>query len=883
MSEGEKLIPINIEDEMKSAYIDYSMSVIVSRALPDVRDGLKPVHRRVLYGMYDLGVTSKSAHKKSARIVGEVLGKYHPHGDTSVYDAMVRMAQEWSLRYLLVDGQGNFGSVDGDSPAAMRYTEARMRKISEEIMADIEKETVDFQLNFDDTLYEPKVMPTRVPTLLINGATGIAVGMATNMPPHNLTEVINGTLAFIDNNDIEVDELMTHIKAPDFPTGGTIYGYEGVREAFKTGRGRIVMRAKVGFEEVDGRECIIVTEIPYQVNKADMIKRTADLVNEKKIEGIANIRDESDRNGMRIVYILKRDATPNVVLNTLYKFTQLQSSFSVNNIALVKGRPQMLNLKDMIHYFVEHRHDVVIRRTRFELRKAEERAHILEGLIIASDNIDEVIALIRSSKNTDEAREKLIERFQLSDLQARAIVEMRLRQLTGLEQDKLRAEYEELMKLIEHLKALLEDVNLRTALIKEELVEIRDKYGDARRSMIEYSGGDVSIEDLIADENVVITISHAGYIKRTNLSEYKTQNRGGVGQKSAGTRDQDFLENMFVATNHQYMMFFTQKGKCFWMRVYEIPEGSKTAKGRAIQNLINIESDDKVKAFICTQDLKDQDYIKSHNLVMVTKQGQVKKTSLEKYSRPRVNGVAAITIKEGDELLEAKLTNGESQIILAVKSGKLVRFEETKTRPMGRTASGVRGITLKDETDEVIGMVTVDKDNINDSQILVVTENGYGKRTKLVDEDGEDVYRITNRGGKGVKTLNITEKTGKLISISAVTDADDLMIINKSGLTIRMAVEDLRVMGRATQGVKLINLKGSDSIAAVTKVMKDDVAEVVVDEDGNVIETEAIERVKPVLEVLEEDGVAEDDDSDEEDDIVEDDEDEAEDDDETDN
>ncbi|WP_291104433.1 MULTISPECIES: DNA gyrase subunit A [unclassified Flavobacterium] len=856
MSEGEKLIPINIEDEMKSAYIDYSMSVIVSRALPDVRDGLKPVHRRVLYGMYDLGVTSKSAHKKSARIVGEVLGKYHPHGDTSVYDAMVRMAQEWSLRYLLVDGQGNFGSVDGDSPAAMRYTEARMRKISEEIMADIEKETVDFQLNFDDTLYEPKVMPTRVPTLLINGATGIAVGMATNMPPHNLTEVINGTLAYIDNNEIEIDELMTYIKAPDFPTGGTIYGYEGVREAFKTGRGRIVMRAKVGFEEVDGRECIIVTEIPYQVNKADMIKRTADLVNDKKIEGIANIRDESDRNGMRIVYILKRDATPNVVLNTLYKFTQLQSSFSVNNIALVKGRPQMLNLKDMIHYFVEHRHDVVVRRTQFDLRKARERAHILEGLIIASDNIDEVIALIKASKNTEEAREKLIERFKLSDIQSRAIVEMRLRQLTGLEQDKLRAEYDEIMKTIEHLQALLDDINLRIALIKEELIEIREKYGDARRSLIEYSGGDVSIEDLIADENVVITISHAGYIKRTNLSEYKTQNRGGVGQKSAGTRDQDFLENMFVATNHQYMMFFTQKGKCFWMRVYEIPEGSKTAKGRAIQNLVNIESDDKVKAFICTQDLKDQDYIKSHNLIMVTKKGQVKKTSLEKYSKPRVNGVAAITIKEGDELLEAKLTDGKSQIILAVKSGKLVRFEETKTRPMGRTASGVRGITLKDDTDEVIGMVTVNDMN---SEILVVAENGYGKRSSL------DEYRITNRGGKGVKTLNITEKTGKLISINAVTDADDLMIINKSGLTIRMAVEDLRVMGRATQGVKLINIKGNDSIAAVTKVMKDDVAEVVVDEDGNVIETEAIERVKPVLEALEDEGADEEDDSEEED------------------
>ncbi|MDW8852972.1 DNA gyrase subunit A [Flavobacterium sp. MMLR14_040] len=868
MSEGEKLIPINIEDEMKSAYIDYSMSVIVSRALPDVRDGLKPVHRRVLYGMYDLGVTSRSAHKKSARIVGEVLGKYHPHGDTSVYDAMVRMAQEWSMRYLLVDGQGNFGSVDGDSPAAMRYTEARMRKISEDIMADIEKETVDFQLNFDDTLYEPKVMPTRVPTLLVNGATGIAVGMATNMPPHNLTEVINGTLAYLDNNDIEVDELMTHIKAPDFPTGGVIYGYEGVREAFKTGRGRIVMRAKVGFEEVDGRECIIVTEIPYQVNKAEMIKRTADLVNDKKIEGIANIRDESDRNGMRIVYILKRDATPNVVLNTLYKFTSLQSSFSVNNIALVKGRPQMLNLKDMIHYFIEHRHDVVVRRTQFELRKAEERAHILEGLIIASDNIDEVIAIIRGSKNTEEAREKLIERFKLSDIQARAIVEMRLRQLTGLEQDKLRAEFEELMKLIEHLKALLADVDLRTKLIKEELEEIREKYGDERRSQIEYSGGDVSIEDLIADENVVITISHAGYIKRTNLTEYKTQNRGGVGQKSAGTRDQDFLEHMFVATNHQYMMFFTQKGKCFWMRVYEIPEGSKTAKGRAIQNLVNIESDDKVKAFICTQDLKDKDYINSHNLVMVTKQGQVKKTSLEKYSKPRVNGVAAITIKEGDELMGAQLTDGESQIILAVKSGKLVRFEETKTRPMGRTASGVRGISLKDDTDEVIGMVTVAKNDVNDSQILVVTENGYGKRTKLVDEDGEDVYRITNRGGKGVKTLNITEKTGKLISINAVTDADDLMIINKSGLTIRMAIEDLRVMGRATQGVRLINLKGKDSIAAVTKVMKDDVEEVVVDEDGNVVGP-VIERVKPDLEVLEDDGTVEDD-EDDTDEVVED-------------
>jgi len=815
MSDGEKLIPINIEDEMKSAYIDYSMSVIVSRALPDVRDGLKPVHRRVLYGMYDLGVFSNKAHKKSARIVGEVLGKYHPHGDTSVYDAMVRMAQEWSLRYLLIDGQGNFGSVDGDSPAAMRYTEARMKKMSEDIMADIDKETVDFQLNFDDTLYEPKVMPTRVPNLLINGASGIAVGMATNMAPHNLREVIDGTFAYIDNNDIEIDELINYVKAPDFPTGGVIYGYDGVREAFKTGRGRIVMRAKVGFEEVDGRESIIVTEIPYQVNKAEMIKKTADLVNDKKIEGIANIRDESDRNGMRIVYILKRDAVPNVVLNTLFKYTQLQSSFSVNNIALVAGRPQMLNLKDLIHYFVEHRHDVVVRRTKYDLRKAEERAHILEGLIIASDNIDEVIALIRGSKNTDEAREKLMTRFSLSDIQSRAIVEMRLRQLTGLEQDKLRAEYEDIMKLIQELKALLASKELRMELIKTELHEIRDKYGDDRRSTIEYAGGDVSIEDLIADENVVITISHAGYIKRTNLSEYKTQNRGGVGQKSAGTRDQDFLEHMYVATNHQYMMFFTQKGKCFWMRVYEIPEGSKTSKGRAIQNLINIESDDKVKAFICTKDLKDTEYINNHYVIMVTKQGIVKKTSLEQYSRPRVNGVAAITIREDDELFEAKLTNGESQILLAVKSGKLVRFEEGKTRPMGRTASGVRGITLADEQDEVIGMVSV---NDMTSEILVVAENGYGKRSSL------DEYRITNRGGKGVKTLNITEKTGKLVSINNVTDADDLMIINKSGLTIRMDVSDLRVMGRATQGVRLINIKGNDSIAAVTKVMKEEEA-----------------------------------------------------------
>jgi len=825
-SEGvERLIPINIEDEMKSAYIDYSMSVIVSRALPDVRDGLKPVHRRVLFGMYELGVLSNRAHKKSARIVGEVLGKYHPHGDSSVYDAMVRMAQEWSLRYLLVDGQGNFGSVDGDSPAAMRYTEARMRKIAEEILADIDKETVDFQLNFDDTLEEPKVMPTKVPTLLVNGASGIAVGMATNMAPHNLSEVIDGTLAYIDNADIEIDELMQHIKAPDFPTGGVIYGYEGVREAFKTGRGKIVLRAKANFEETNGKECIIVTEIPYQVNKADMIKRTADLVNDKKIEGISNIRDESDRNGMRIVYELKRDAVPNVVLNTLYKFTQLQSSFSVNNIALVNGRPELLNLKDLIHHFVEHRHEVVVRRTQYQLRKAEERAHILEGLIIASDNIDEVIALIRSSKDGDEARTKLIERFNLSEIQARAIVEMRLRQLTGLEQDKLRAEYEEIMNLIAHLKDLLANKELRMNLIKEELTEIKEKYGDERRSTIEYSGGDVSIEDLIADEQVVITISHAGYIKRTALSEYKTQNRGGVGQKSAGTRDQDFLEHMYVATNHQYMLFFTQKGKCFWMRVYEIPEGSKTSKGRAIQNLINIENDDKVKAFICTQDLKNEEYINNHYVIMVTLRGQVKKTSLELYSRPRQNGINAITIKEDDELLEAKLTTGNSQVLVASKTGKLVRFEEEKTRPMGRTASGVRGITLADNKDEVIGMITIDKNHINDSQILVVTENGYGKRTKLVDDDGEDVYRITNRGGKGVKTLKITEKTGKLIAINDVTDDDDLMIINKSGLTIRMRVSDLRVTGRATQGVRLINIKGNDSIAAVAKVMREEEGE----------------------------------------------------------
>ncbi|WP_431160876.1 DNA gyrase subunit A [Flagellimonas beolgyonensis] len=813
MAEGEKLIPINIEDEMKSAYIDYSMSVIVSRALPDVRDGLKPVHRRVLFGMHELGVRSTSAHKKSARIVGEVLGKYHPHGDTSVYDTMVRMAQEWSLRYMLIDGQGNFGSVDGDSPAAMRYTEARMRKIADEMLADIDKETVDHQLNFDDTLQEPTVLPTRIPNLLVNGASGIAVGMATNMPPHNLSEVVDGTIAYIDNHDIEIDDLITHIKAPDFPTGGIIYGYDGVKEAFHTGRGRVVMRAKASFEEVQGRECIIVTEIPYQVNKADMIKKTADLVNEKKIEGIASIRDESDRKGMRIVYILKRDAIPNIVLNTLYKYTALQSSFSVNNIALVNGRPQLLNLKEIIHYFVEHRHEVVVRRTTYELRKAQEREHILQGLIIASDNIDEVIAIIRGSSNVDEARTNLMERFKLSEIQAKAIVEMRLRQLTGLEQDKLREEYEELLKTIEDLKDILEKKERRMQIIKDELQEVKEKYGDERRSEINYAGGDLSIEDMIPDEQVVITISHAGYIKRTPLSEYKTQNRGGVGQKASSTRNEDFLEHLFVGTNHQYMLFFTQKGKCFWMRVYEIPEGSRTSKGRAIQNLINIETDDKVKAFICTQDLKDEDYVNSHYVIMATKKGVVKKTSLEQYSRPRQNGINAITVRDGDELLEAKLTTGTSQIFLGLKSGKAIRFEESKTRPMGRNASGVRGITLADDNDEVIGMVSVH--NFEDD-ILVVSENGYGKRSNLDD------YRITNRGGKGVKTISITDKTGGLVAIKNVTDTDDLMIINKSGIAIRMSVEDLRVMGRATQGVRLINLKGGDSIAAVAKVMKED-------------------------------------------------------------
>ena len=813
MAEHDKIIPINIEEEMKSAYIDYSMSVIVSRALPDVRDGLKPVHRRVLFGMHELGIKATGAHKKSARVVGEVLGKYHPHGDTSVYDAMVRMAQDWSMRYEMVDGQGNFGSPDGDSPAAMRYTEVRMQKISEDMLADIDKDTVDHRLNFDDTLQEPTVLPTRIPSLLVNGASGIAVGMATNMAPHNLTEVVDGTVAYIENNDIDIEGLMEHIKAPDFPTGGTIYGYEGVKQAFLTGRGRVVIRAKANFEEVNGRECIIVTELPYQVNGSDLLKKTVDLINDHKIDGIATIRDETSRKGRRIVYVLKRDAIPNIVMNKLYKYTALQTSFSVNNIALVKGKPEVLNLKDLIVHFVAHRHDVVVRRTQYELKKAEARAHILEGLIIASDNIDEVIKLIRASSNGDEARIKLMERFELSEIQAKAIVEMRLRQLTGLEQDKLRSEYEEIMALIVDLKDILSDESRRMSIIKEELLVVKDKYGDERRSVIEYAGGELNIEDMIPDTKVVVTISHAGYIKRTGLSEYKVQNRGGRGQKGVATRNEDFLEHLFVATNHQYMLFFTQKGKVFWMRVYEIPEGNKTSKGRAIQNLVNIENDDKVKAFLVTEDLKNEDYVNNNYVVMVTKKGQTKKTSLEQYSRPRTNGINAITIKEGDELLEAKLTNGENQIMIALKSGKSIRFEESKTRPMGRNASGVRGITLRDEKDEVVGMVAIPDEDLD---ILVVSEKGYGKRSKLSD------YRVTNRGGKGVKTINITEKTGPLVAIKNVSDDDDLMIINKSGITIRMGVADLRVMGRATQGVKLINIKDNDSIAAVAKVLSED-------------------------------------------------------------
>ena len=842
---------------MKSAYIDYSMSVIVSRALPDVRDGLKPVHRRVLYGMQELGVFSNRPYRKSARIVGDVMGKYHPHGDSAIYDTMVRMAQEWSLRYPLVDGQGNFGSVDGDSPAAMRYTEAKLRKLAEELLSDLEKETVDFKPNFDDSLTEPSVLPSRIPNLLVNGASGIAVGMATNMPPHNLTEVVNGTIAYIDNRDIDIPGLMEHIKAPDFPTGGVIYGYEGVKSAFEEGKGRVVIRGTATIEEIrEGREAIIVSEIPYMVNKADMIKKTADLVNDKKIDGISDIRDESDRTGMRIVYELKRDAIPNVVLNKLYKYTALQSSFSVNNIALVNGKPMALNLKEMIHHYVEHRHEVVVKRTKFELRKAEERAHILEGLIIASDNIDEVIALIRASKSPEEAREKLIERFELSDVQSRAIVEMRLRQLTGLEQDKLRDEYNGLIEKIKDLKDILSDERRRMLIIKTELEEVRDKYGDERRSTIEYSANEMRIEDLIPDEEVVVTISHAGYIKRTSLAEYKVQNRGGVGSKGTKTRDKDFLEHLFVATNHNYLLIFTQKGRCFWMRVFEVPEGNKSSKGRAIQNLINIEQDDKVMAYINTGDVKSEDYIKRpaeqkdidnglannigelvdrYYIVMCTKRGVIKKTPLEAYSRPRTNGINAIGIREGDELLEAKLTNGSNEILLAVKSGRAIRFNEEKVRSMGRTASGVRGITVGDGGNEVIGMVCVDNDT-NDT-ILVVSEKGYGKRTYLNDpEDGEAIYRITNRGGKGVKTLNVTDKTGSLCSIKVVSDDDDLMIITKSGITIRMHVESMRTMGRATQGVRLINLRGSDEIASVAKVERSDDEEEAIDEEGNPVE-----------------------------------------------
>ncbi len=815
MNAGEKLIPINIVDEMKSSYIDYSMSVIVSRALPDVRDGLKPVHRRVLYGMYDLGVFSNKKHLKSARIVGDVLGKYHPHGDISVYDAMVRMAQPWSLRYLMVDGQGNFGSMDGDPPAAMRYTEARLKKISDEILSDLDKETVDFQNNFDDTTKEPTVLPTRIPTLLVNGSSGIAVGMATNMAPHNLSESIDAICAYIDNRDITIDELMKHIIAPDFPTGGIIYGYDGVRDAFHTGRGRVVLRGKVKFEEIGNRNAIVVTEVPYQVNKADMIERTAELVKEDKIPGIYEIRDESDREGLRVVYELKNDAIPNVVLNLLYKYTALQTSFSINNIALVGGRPQQLNLKDIIYNFVEHRHDVVTRRTEYELKKAKERAHILEGymkVIATQDTLDKAIAIIRHSANPQAAKEGLIAEFELSEIQAQAILDLRLARLTGMELDKIRDEYEEIMKVIADLEDILSNEGRRFEIIKNELLEIKEKYGDERKSEIDYSGGEMSIEDIIPNEQVVLTISHAGYIKRTLLSEYKVQSRGGVGNKAATTRDEDFLEYIVSATNHQYMMFFTEKGKCYWLRVFEIPEGSKTAKGRAVQNLINIEPDDKIKAYIRTNDLKDADYVNSMYVVMVTKNGVIKKTSLEAYSRPRVNGVNAIEIREDDQLLEARLTTGESEIMIATKNGKCIRFPEEKVRAVGRTSIGVRGITLEDN-DEVIGMIIAN--DLEKESVLVVSEKGYGKRTAVED------YRVTNRGGKGVITLNITEKTGKLIAIQNVTDEDGLMIINKSGVAIRMAVEELRVMGRNTQGVKLINLKGSDEIAAVAKVEMD--------------------------------------------------------------
>ncbi|ALR30435.1 DNA gyrase subunit A [Chryseobacterium sp. IHB B 17019] len=818
--EGERLIPINIVDEMKSSYIDYSMSVIVSRALPDVRDGLKPVHRRVLYGMYGLGVFSNRKYLKSARIVGDVLGKYHPHGDSSVYDAMVRMAQDWSLRYPQVDGQGNFGSMDGDPPAAMRYTEARLKKISDEVLSDLDKETVDFQNNFDDSLTEPTVMPTKIPNLLVNGTSGIAVGMATNMAPHNLTEAVNAICAFIDNRDITIDELMQHIIAPDFPTGGIIYGYDGVRDAFHTGRGRVVLRAKVAFEEIGNRSAIIVTEIPYQVNKAEMIARTAELVKDEKIPGIYEIRDESDRRGLRIVYELKNDAIPNVVLNLLYKYTSLQTSFSVNNIALVHGRPEQLNLKDIIHHFVEHRHEVIVRRTQFELRKAKERAHILEGfmkVIGTQDALDKAISIIRHSANPQAAKEGLITEFELSEIQAQAILDLRLARLTGMELDKIRDEYDAIMKEIADLEDILANEPRRFQIIKDELIEVREKYGDERRTEIDYSGGEMSIEDIIPNESVVLTISHAGYVKRTLLSEYKIQSRGGVGNKAATTRDSDFLEYIVSATNHQYMLFFTEKGRCYWLRVFEIPEGSKTAKGRAVQNLINIEPDDKIKAYIRTNNLKDSEYVNQMSVVMVTKNGTIKKTSLEAYSRPRVNGVNAIEIRDNDQLLGAYLTNGTSQIMIATKNGKCIRFPEEKVREVGRGSIGVRGITMEDN-DEVIGMIVVN--DVEKETVLVVSEKGYGKRTAVED------YRITNRGGKGVITLNITEKTGNLIAIQNVTDEDGLMIINKSGVAIRMNMDEMRVMGRNTQGVRMINLKKNDEIAAIAKVEMDkDVAE----------------------------------------------------------
>jgi len=809
MIEEERIIRINIEEQMKSAYIDYSMSVIVSRALPDVRDGFKPVHRRVLFGMNELGMFSNRPYKKSARIVGEVLGKYHPHGDSSVYFAMVRMAQEWSLRYPLIDGQGNFGSVDGDSPAAMRYTEARMTKMAELTLADLDKNTVDFQPNFDESLSEPTVLPTRIPQLLINGTSGIAVGMATNMPPHNLTDSINAIIAYIDDNNIDIQELIKIIIAPDFPTGGIIYGYQGVKEAYETGRGRIVIRGKAHIENEGGREKIVVTEIPYMVNRAEMIQKTADLVNEKKIEGISNVNDESDREGMRVVYDIKRDAMSNVVLNQLYKYTALQTSFSVNNIALVHGRPKMMNLKDIIKYFVEHRHDVVIRRTRFELEQAEKRAHILEGLIIASDNIDEVIAIIRSSSTPDEARDRLIERFKLTEIQARAIVEMRLRQLTGLEQDKLHQEYKDLMAQIEYLNSVLNDVNLRMGIIKDELIEIREKFGDKRRSELVPNAEEFNPEDFYADDDMVITISHFGYIKRTPLSEFKAQGRGGKGSKGSTTRDEDFLEHLFIASMHNTLLLFTEKGKCYWLKVYEIPEGTRTSKGRAIQNILNIEPDDKILTFINVKTLADQEFINNNYIILATKNGIIKKTTLEAYSRPRQNGVNAITIREGDRLLEAHLTNGKSELMLAVKSGKAIRFNEENVRAIGRTASGVKGVTLGSDDDEVIGMVCVQDEN---EDILVISENGYGKRSKIED------YRITNRGGKGVKTINITEKTGKLIAVKSVSNDNDLMIITQNGLTIRLNVSAISILGRATQGVRVINLKGDDRIASVARV-----------------------------------------------------------------